>query len=144
MKKLAALLIWSTAAMSFVGCATYKEDLSRGQRLYEENRWVQALAIWRTLEADVDSLDYNNQARYAYLRGMTDYRLKFRPDARHWLAIAKATEQEHPGGLSEEWKRRLEGALEDLNRDVYGGAEIASEDDPATETSSDGSAGSQP
>jgi hypothetical protein len=69
----------------------------------------------------------NDQARYAYLRGMTDYRLGFRPDARHWLAIAKATEQEHPGGLSPDWKQRMEEALTDLNRDVFGGAEVASE-----------------
>ena len=47
----------------------------------------------------------------------------FRADARHWLAVSKAVEQEHPGGLSQEWKQRLDEALEDLNRDVYGGAE---------------------
>jgi hypothetical protein len=104
-------------------CATYREDLNRGQRLYEENEYEHALAIWRMLEADMDSLDLTDQARYAYLRGMTDYRLGFRPDARHWLAIARAVEQEHPGGLSPQWKQRLDEALADLNRDVYGGAE---------------------
>jgi hypothetical protein len=103
-----------------LGCATYREDLNRGQRLYEENSWGEALAIWRVLEPDMDALSWNDQARYAYLRGMTDYRLKFRPDARHWLGIAKATEQEHPGGLSSEWKRRLDEALTDLNQEVYG------------------------
>jgi hypothetical protein len=82
------------------------------------------LAIFRVLEEDTDSLSLNDQARYAYLRGMTDYRLGFRPDARHWLALAKATEQEHPGGLSPDWKQRLDEALTDLNRDVFGGAEV--------------------
>ncbi len=54
---------------------------------------------------------------------MTDYRLSFRSDSRHWLAIAKATEDLHPGGLSTEWKERLESSLSDLNQDVYGGGE---------------------
>ncbi|HVY31304.1 MAG TPA: hypothetical protein VHB79_32330 [Polyangiaceae bacterium] len=109
--------------LAMAGCATYREDLYRGQRLYEENQYEHALAIWRILESDTDSLTFNEQARYAYLRGMTDYRLGFRADSRHWLAIAKAVDQEHAGGLSPEWKQRLDESLEDLNKDVYGGAE---------------------
>jgi len=111
------------AALSSVGCSTYREDLNRGQRMYEENRYEHALALWRTLEDDADSLSANDQARYAYLRGMTDYRLGFRADSRHWLAIAKATEQAHAGGLSVEWKERMETSLTDLNQDVYGGGD---------------------
>ncbi len=109
--------------LACAGCATYREDLSRGQRLYEENQYERALALWRVLEADTDSLSFNEQARYAYLRGMTDYRLGFRADSRHWLAIAKAIEQEHSGGISPEWKQRLDESLDDLNKDVYGGSE---------------------
>jgi len=109
--------------LACAGCATYREDLYRGQRLYEDNQYEKALALWRVLESDTDSLSFNEQSRYAYLRGMTDYRLGFRADSRHWLAIAKATEQEHSGGLSPEWKQRLDESLEDLNKDVYGGAE---------------------
>ena len=89
-------------ALVLLGCATYREDLNRGQRLYEENQFESALAIWRLLEADMDSLTLNDQARYAYLRGMTDYRLGFRPYARHWLGVAKAIDKEHPGGLNQE------------------------------------------
>ena len=109
--------------LGLVGCATYREDLNRGQRLYEENEYEHALAIFRVLETDTDSLEDNDQARYAYLRGMTDYRLGFRADARHWLAVAKASEQVHPGGLSPQWKERLEEALNELNQEVYGGGE---------------------
>ena len=113
------------ALFAFVGisCSTYREDLNRGQRLYEENQYDRALAIWRMLENDTDSLDRNDQARYAYLRGMTDYRLGYRPYARHWLGIARSIEKEHPGGLNQEWKDRLTKSLDDLNNDVYGGAE---------------------
>ena len=110
-------------ALAALGCTTYREDLNRGQRLYEENQYEHALAIWRMLEPDTDSLTGNDQARYAYLRGMTDYRLGYRPYARHWLGVAKAIEKEHPGGLSQEWRDRLDKSLADLNRDVYGGAE---------------------
>lgn len=109
------------------GCSTYREELNRGQRLYDENEYERALAIWRDVELDMDSLSDNDQARYAYLRGMTDYRLGFRPDARHWLAIAKAIDMAHPGGLSGDWKGRVEEALNDLNREIYGGAESVSE-----------------
>ena len=111
---LCAVLLLGTA------CATYREDLNRGQRLYEENQYERALAIWRALESDMDSLSANDQARYAYLRGMTDYRLRFRTDARHWLGLASALEKEQPGGLSVEWRERLKVTLDDLNKDVYG------------------------
>jgi len=111
------------AALFLFGCSTYREDLNRGQRLYEENQYEHALAIWRVLEADTDSLSRNDQARYAYLRGMTDYRLGFRPYARHWLGMARAIDKESPGGLNQEWRDRMEKSLADLNNDVYGGAE---------------------
>jgi hypothetical protein len=120
--------------MASGGCATYREHLNRGQRLYDENEFERALALWRDLERDMDSLSLDDQARYAYLRGMTDYRLGFRPDARHWLAVAKAIDQEHPGGLQPEWKGRIDESLTDLNRDVYGGAEdFANSDSQAKE-----------
>jgi hypothetical protein len=119
-------------AGALAGCATYREDLNRAQVLYEENEYERALSLFRVLERDTDSLSLNDQARYAYLRGMTDYRLGFRPDARHWLAIARATEQEHPGGLSQSWKERLDQALNDLNHDVYGGAESFSKTSGST------------
>jgi hypothetical protein len=116
--RLAALV-----ALALVACTTYREDLNRGQRLYEENQYEHALAIWRLLETDMDSLSVNDQARYAYLRGMTDYRLGFRPYARHWLGIAHSIDKEHPGGLNQEWRDRLDKSLADLNNDVYGGSE---------------------
>ena len=121
MRLFARLVVAS--ALLLGGCATYSDHLNRGQRMYDENQYEQALALWRNLEPDMDSLSFNDQARYAYLRGMTDYRLGFRPDSRHWLAIAKAIEQSHPGGLTGDWKSRIDEALADLNKEVYGGSE---------------------
>jgi len=115
MRKLHALWI----AICLGACATYREDLDRGQRFYDENHYDRALATWRSLEPDLDSLEYADQSRYAYLRGMTDYRLGFREDARHWLGLASAIDQRHPGGLTEEWRAHLEKALTDLNGEVW-------------------------
>jgi len=120
-----ALVFLLAIALCPAACATYREDLNRGQRMYEENQYEHALALWRTLEEDTDSLSPADQARYAYLRGMTDYRLGFRADSRHWLALAKASDQIHPGGLSSEWRERMDQSLGDLNQDVYGAAEAS-------------------
>jgi hypothetical protein len=104
---------------SLVGCATYHDDLVRGQHYFDSNQYHDALAIWRVLETDWDSLTVAEQARYSYLRGMTDYRMGFRADARHWLAVSKAVEQQHPGGLDVQSSSQLEQVLSELNTAVY-------------------------
>lgn len=104
---------------SLVGCATYHDDLVRGQHYYDLNQYNDALAVWRILEIDWDSLTYAEQSRYAYLRGMTDYRMGFRADARHWLSISKAVEQKHPGGLDAQATGQLTQVLTELNTAVY-------------------------
>lgn len=129
--RIARALLLLSLSQGVAACATYREDLNRGQRLYEENQYERALAIWRHLEQDADSLTVNDRARYAYLRGMTDYRLGFRRDARHWLAVASATEQQHPGGLNPEWKERLSKSLDELNQEVYGTGARFEEPPPA-------------
>jgi hypothetical protein len=101
------------------GCATYRDDLARGQRLYVEAHYDQALAIWRVLESDQDSLSAAERAHYAYLRGMTDYRLGMRADARHWLALAKVNNERYPGGLDADATQQLEVALSELNEETY-------------------------
>lgn len=67
----------------------------------------------------MDSLTEQDRARYAYYRGMTDFRLGYRLDARHWLAISKAIDSEFPGGLGEEHRARVEETLDDLNLEVF-------------------------
>jgi hypothetical protein len=101
------------------GCATYQDDLNRGQQSYEQNHYDDALSAWRALESDMDSLEPTDQARYAYLRGMTDYRLGFRSDARHWLGLADAIAQKNPTVLNEDWRKRLNEALADLNAEAW-------------------------
>ena len=118
-----ALILLSAIGLLPLACVTYREDLNRGQRMYEQNKYEHALALWRALEDDTDSLSANDQARYAYLRGMTDYRLGFRAEARHWLAIAKASDQAPAAGLRADWKERMEQSLSDLNQEAYSGGE---------------------
>jgi hypothetical protein len=103
-----------------LSCTTYRDNLSRGERLYQENKFEDALALWRLMERDVDALSRGDQARYAYLRGMTDYRLGFRSDARHWLAIAKAVHEQEVGGLDATAHGTTKATLDELNREVYG------------------------
>jgi hypothetical protein len=109
------------AALAVGACVTYRESLNRGQRLYDQNEYDKALAIFRDIEPDMDSLSPNDQSRYAYLRGMADYRLGYRPDSRHWLALAKAIDDKNGGGLDPDQKMHVDQALADLNHDVYGG-----------------------
>jgi hypothetical protein len=137
-----SVLLLSALALGAAGCATYAQDLERARRHYETNQYEQALALFRVLEHDMDSYSPAEQAQYAYLRGMTDFRLAglapqgtgvadprkaFRDNARHWLGLAAAIEKETPGGITAEEKQRLTETLNDLNRDVYGGAEALPE-----------------
>ena len=99
-----------------LACAGTSDAIARGQRYYEDNQYERALAIWRDLERRDVSFEPSDRVRYAYLRGMTDYRLGYRDDARHWLAIAKANRERAPGSLVSSWNERLDAALADLDR----------------------------
>ena len=113
------------ASLSLASCVTYTEELNRGQRHFQGNEYEQALAIWRVLERDIDSLPPGDRARYAYFRGMTDYRMSLRDDARHWLAMARAYDQAVPGGIEDAWRERMKEALKDLEGDLRGEGAVA-------------------
>ena len=107
------------AALGAGACTTYRDELARGQRAFEQNEPDRTLAILRDLEPDMKRLTMPEQASYAYLRGMSDYRIGYKPDARHWLSVAKAYEDNSPGVLPADWKARTNAALDDLNGVVY-------------------------
>ncbi len=137
------LLVFVGAQLS--GCQTYRDDLHRAQRYYEDNQYAQALALFRALERDTDSLSAHEQARYAYFRGMTDFRLarveggndeRFDRHARYWLGLASAIEKDNPGGLQEHEKKRLDETLSELNAKAFGiASRFASSGSTAEETS---------
>jgi hypothetical protein len=101
------------------GCATYHDDLVRAEHAFETNQHEQALAIFRTLELDTGHFDTSEKARYFYLRGMTDFRIGYKADARHYLVLANAVETQSPGTLPDDWKARLTEAVATLDGQVY-------------------------
>jgi hypothetical protein len=111
-------LVGSLGALSGA-CATYSSSLAHGQRAFEDGDLERALAILRTLEIDLDRLSLAERTQYAYLRGTIDYRMGYRADARHWLALAGALETQTPGGLPPAWADRMQASLTDLNEEVY-------------------------
>ncbi len=117
MRRLLPLAVFT--ALLATSCATYTDELGRGQAAFEKNEYERALATFRTLEPDQRHLQTSDQARYAYLLGMTDYRIGYKANARHWLAVAKALEDQQPKSLPSDWKSRLNDALTELNDEVY-------------------------
>ena len=111
------LLFCSCCAL--MGCATYQDDLAQGQKEFERSEHERALAVFRVLEPDTGRLSPSDRARYAYLRGMTDYRIGYKNDARHWLALASAMEEHTPGALPVDWAKRMTESLKDLNEEVF-------------------------
>jgi hypothetical protein len=105
--------------VAVAACSTYRDQLAHGQRAFEVNEHERALALLRDLETDLSRLDTPERARYCYLRGMSDYRLGYRADARHWLALAKTYDDGSPGVLPADWKSRTTEALEEMNAVVY-------------------------
>lgn len=95
-------------------CATYRDQLVASQEAFERNEHDRALALLRDLEPDMARLSVPERAQYAYLRGMTDYRIGLRADARHWLALAQAYEEAAPGTLPVDWRTRAGTALGEL------------------------------
>jgi len=115
-----ALSTLSFAGLTLSSCQNYKDQLQRGQGYYEQNQYETALAVWRNLEHNQDSLSKPEVVRYTYFRGMTDFRLGFREDARYWLGLAKAGDSASQPALLEDERTRLDETLKDLNQDVFG------------------------
>jgi len=117
--------LWLVTIFALAGCATYHDELVRGEQNFEKNEYERALAVFRALEPDQSHFDVTEEARYAYLRGMTDYRIGYRADARHWLALAKAIDDQNKDALPGDWRNRLGKALDELNAEVYAGGMAA-------------------
>jgi hypothetical protein len=102
-----------------MGCNTYADSLTRAQRAFEQSEHERALAILRTLEPDIRRLSDSDRAKYCYLRGLTDYRIGYRLEARHWLSLTAAIVKETPDALPADWSKRLKEATKDLDEAVY-------------------------
>jgi hypothetical protein len=117
----AGLVLASLVGLFAPACATYQDELARGETAFQASEDDRALAIFRMLENDQGRLSEADRAHYAYLRGMTDYRIGYKAEARHWLAVAAALEQQTPGSLPADWTKRMTDSLKELNEDVFTG-----------------------
>ena len=50
---------------------------------------------------------------------MTDYRIGYKAEARHWLMVAAALEAQTPNSLPGDWTKRMNDALKELNESVF-------------------------
>jgi hypothetical protein len=127
--------------MGTAACNTYADDLARGQRAFESSEHERALAIFRALEPDLSRLPPDSRAHYAYLRGMTDFRIGYKAESRHWLAVAAAIEKQNPGSLPGDWQKRMSEALKDLNEAVYSGGIASLSNTPSSPGKAEGEEG---
>lgn len=128
----AAVITLAIAAVPLAGCATYEQELQRAEEHFTHDEHEKSLATLRALEEDWSSLSTRDRARYCYLRGMTDYRIGFKADARHWLAIALEIDRESPGALAPSEKQVVEEKLGELNHVVWAGDVLPTEEPPGT------------
>jgi hypothetical protein len=135
MRSIAACLSFGLV-LAAGGCNTYGDDLSRSQRAFEESEHERALAILRALEPDLNRLSITERAHYAYVRGMTDFRIGYKGESRHWLALAEAIEKQTPGSLPPDWQKRMREALKELNDAVYTGGIASLSNTPSSSAKS--------
>lgn len=131
----ASWLAPAVAVCLFAGCTTWRDELERGQTYYAENQFENAMAMWRAVEPHEVDLAAPERVRYAFHRGMTDYRLGFKDHARHWLAVARSMEAANAGSLDRPAKELLTRTLADLEAEFHGTKDpLASSRSTAVET----------
>ncbi|MBX3229127.1 MAG: hypothetical protein KIT84_02240 [Labilithrix sp.] len=108
-----------------VACTTYRDQLARGERAFEQKDHDRSIAILRDIEPDFQRLSATEQATYAFVRGMADYSVGYKADARHWLAVARGVEEATPGALGPERKAKVAATLDELNKIVFDEASTA-------------------
>lgn len=100
-------------------------DLQRVRDHYRDSDFPRALALLRVLGDDLDALSPRERVEYAYLRGMTDFRLSeaaprgadreaFRQNAKGFLELAASLDPKTPGALTEDQRTRMHESLEAL------------------------------
>lgn len=104
-------------ALSSLACQSYSSQLVRAQAYYQQSQYEEALAVFRNLGPNEDSLEPRQKVRYYYLRGMTDARLGYKDHARYWLALADVSLAKAESGLTPEEADRMKLTLAELNED---------------------------
>lgn len=104
------------------GCATYSKDMERVRTHYTRSEFPAALALLRVLGDDQALLSKKERVQYAYLRGMTDFRLgasavkvedrvALRRAARYWLERASERSADEGEALVDAERERMTATL---------------------------------
>lgn len=111
------------------GCAALHDDMVRAEGSFELARYEDTVVWLSDLEADVPSMDQEMRARFYYLRGMAAFRLGNRPDALHYLALAREVAGPRNQGLRIEWASNLRRTIAEMVPDE-GGSQVEDEERP--------------
>lgn len=84
--------------------------VQRGADLYGEGRFVEADEVFARSEPRLAKASLPQQATYAAYRGATFIALGDLPHAQRWLSLASDIERRHPGSLSSDERKFLDGA----------------------------------
>jgi hypothetical protein len=106
-----------------VGCAGLSDDLRRARRSYASAAYEDALTWLVAVEGDIPAATTAQRAGWHYLRGMTEYRLGHRREARHYLALAHVIAGDRGEGLQPQWRRTLAITLSELGDELPGAAD---------------------
>jgi len=101
-------------SLALGACGAASAELRRAEQSYEQARYENALSWLADLEPNAPNLGRDERARYFYVRGMTEYRLGHRPEALHYLAVAREVSGEDSNGLRPEQRDLMTRTLAEL------------------------------
>ncbi len=111
------------ASSVLAGCASLRDDLLHAETAFDAARYDESEVWLRDLESQAPDMDAEQRSRFYYMRGMTAYRLRHRPDALHYLALAREVSGPRNMGLRPEWVTAMTRAIDELAPDGAGGEE---------------------
>jgi hypothetical protein len=116
------LTLCALGVASSAGCATYSKDMERVRTHYTRSEFPAALGLLRVLGDDQGLLSKKERVQYAYLRGMTDFRLgasavkvadrvALRRASLYWLERASERSADEPEALIDAERERMTSTL---------------------------------
>ena len=119
MAKAFSVILLSSALCS---CAALHDDMERAEGSFELARYEDSVVWLDELEVQKPSMDQDMRAKFYYLRGMAAFRLGNRPDALHYLALAREVAGPRNQGLRSEWSANLRRTIAEILPEEGGNA----------------------
>lgn len=111
MKKAFSLILLGSALCS---CASLHDDMERAQGSFELAQYEDSVVWLDDLEKQTPDMDQEMRAKFYYLRGMAAFRLGNRPDALHYLALAREVAGPRNQGLRTEWASNMRRTIAEI------------------------------